>query len=327
MRDQYWQLWAALVLSLAVTACQPSGTTEAGGQAGAPSAPTDDPRMDFTIEPGERVGLITLDSASKPAVLAAYGDLAKPDSVHLSEGFYGPGVMLFPGNERNRVDIYWEKEIDPERPAFMRIVGADGQTDWETEEGITIGTTLEKVEAINGGPFELYGFDWDYGGYVNDWKGGTLTNSLSLRFAPGPDAEVPLEVVGDKTISSDNELLRATQPVVSELTVSFPSANLLPLMQGDWQSLSDPSYQIRIENGKIWHYTNDRLIYSADIEVDQGCTSTPCTINGNKPEGFCFLEKGAQDVQCNVVLSCDGQRLEYLAVGTAGSTLAFRRME
>ncbi|HKK78574.1 MAG TPA: hypothetical protein VJ933_03050 [Phaeodactylibacter sp.] len=327
MINHLWQLCAVLLLASSVVSCQSGSSTEAEN---APVETTDgieDPRYDFTIEPGKRVGLITLESASKSAVLEAYGDLAKADSVHLSEGFFGPGVILFPKNERNRVDIYWETSVDAERPAFIRILGAEGKTDWSTSQGITIGSSLETVEAIDSRPFELYGFEWDYGGYVNDWKDGQLSNNLSLRFAPRNGVDMPMEVVGDMTLSSDSELLRQTQPVVSELSVSFPSTNLLPLMQGDWQSVSDPGYQIRIGEGKIWHYTNDRLMYTASLEADQGCQTSPCIVNGQQPEGFCFLEKGEQDVQCNLVLSCDGERLEYSAIGTAGGTLAFERME
>ncbi|NBC07909.1 MAG: hypothetical protein GVY26_12020 [Bacteroidetes bacterium] len=327
MRNYPWQLYAVFVLALVASSCQPSSSTEAGSTPEETAGEAEDPRYDFTIEPGKRVGLVTLESASKSAVLEAYGDLAKADSVHLSEGFFGPGVILFPENERNRVDIYWETSVDAERPAFIRILGANGATDWATNQGITIGSTLDTVEAINGRPFELYGFEWDYGGYVNDWEGGQLSNNLSLRFAPSAGVDTPMEVVGDMTLSSDNELLRQARPVVSELSLSFPSTNLLPLMQGDWQSVSDPGYQIRIEDGKIWHYTNDRLMYTARLEADQGCQTSPCIVNDQQPEGFCFLEKGEQDVQCNLVLSCDGERLEYAAIGTAGGTLAFERME
>jgi len=327
MINHTWQLCVALFLALAMASCQSDSSAEAENPPAETAAEAEDPRYDFTIEPGKRVGLVTLESASKSVVLEAYGDLAKADSVYLSEGFFGPGVVLFPEDERNRVDIYWETSVDAERPAFIRILGAEGDTDWATNRGITIGSTLDTVEAINGRPFQLYGFEWDYGGYVNDWKGGQLSNNLSLRFAPTAGTDTPMEVVGDMTLSSDNELLRQARPVVSELSVSFPSTNLLPLMQGDWQSVSDPGYQIRIEEGKIWHYTNDRLMYTASLEADQGCQTSPCVVNGQQPEGFCFLEKGEQGVQCNLVLSCDGQRLEYSAIGTAGGTLAFERME
>lgn len=327
MNNYHWQLCAAVVLMLALAACQSNSGPEAGSSEEETTDAADDPRYDFTIVPGERVGLITLESASKPAVMEAYGDLAEADSVHLSEGFFGPGVILFPEDKRNRADIYWETETDAERPAFIRILGDNGQTDWATSQGITIGSTMEEVEAINGGPFKLYGFGWDYGGYVNDWKGGQLSNSLSLRFASSEGEGMPTEVVGDMTLSSDDELLRQAQPVVSELSISFPSTNLMPLMQGDWQSVDDAGYQIRIEEGEIWHYTNDRLMYTASVEADPGCRTSPCTLNGQQPEGFCFLEKGEQGVQCNLVLSCDGQRLEYSAIGTAGGTLAFERME
>jgi len=323
MKKTFLQLFAALALLASFTACQPASNPSEGEEA--TQEPAEDPRLDFTIIPGERVGLITTDQASKEAVLAAYGDLAKADSVHLSEGFFGPGVILFPEDERNRVDIYWETEIDPERPAFIRILGAEGQTDWTTKQGITIGSSLEMVEQLNDAPFQLYGFGWDYGGYVADWKDGQMTNNLSLRFDPTAE-ETPMELVGDQMLSSDFPALREAKPVVSELSISFPRSNLLPLMQGEWQSIDDAGYQIRIEDSQIAHYTNNRLMYSATIEADPGCQSDACSFYDANAEGFCFLEKGEHDVQCNMVLTCDGQRLEYAAVGSTGATLTFEKI-
>ena len=135
-----------------------------------------------------------------------------------------------------------------------------------------------------------------------------------------------MELVGDQMLGSDNPALRETKAVVSEISVSFPRSNLLPLMQGEWQSIDDADYQIRIEDGQISHYTNNRLMYSATVEPDPGCQSDACSCNDTNAEGLCFLEKGEHDVQCNVVLTCDGQRLEYSAVGSTGAILAFEKI-
>ena len=47
-------------------------------------------------------------------------------------------------------------------------------TEWAGPNGLKIGDAIESVERSNGGGFRLSGFDWDYGGYVTDWKGGEL---------------------------------------------------------------------------------------------------------------------------------------------------------
>jgi hypothetical protein len=34
--------------------------------------------------------------------------------------------------------------------------------------------TLAEIEKINGKPFKLYGFEWDFGGRSSNWQGGEL---------------------------------------------------------------------------------------------------------------------------------------------------------
>lgn len=310
--------WALLLL---LPACQQPAKGE-GSEAGSA-----DPRLDYLIVPGERVGLITPEGASKEAILAAYGDLAKADSVYLYEGISDMGLVLFPDDARNRVDLYWDPASNGEQPDFIRIWGEKGSTDWATSQGITIGSTLAEVEAANGKPFELFGFDWDYGGYLTDWKGGAMGNHLGLRFAPPEGAQLPSGMSGEVTLKSDDEALRAVNPVVVEMSFSFPSIDQLPALQGRWQSTTNPGYQIVFEGDKLRHYNEGKLTYESTIEADPDCQSSPCQVTGQIPTGFCFLEKGEYDVQCNLLLSAQDGRLAYTAIGAAGGSLVFERLE
>lgn len=281
---------------------------------------------DYTIVPGERVGLITADKSSREEVLASYGDSARVDTIYLGEGIAEEGVVIFPDNSRNRMEIYWDPAIDPVRPALIRIRGAGG-TDWKTVNGISIGSSIEEVEQINGRPFDLYGFGWDFGGLVTDWKGGTLENGLGLRFELQSGQAIPDDILGATIISSENEAMRQLQPVVTVIELNFPRNSLLPLMQGRWRSMADAGYQIEIEGEKIRHYNGGELTAENDIEADPDCQSNACTVTGDQPEGFCFIEKGQFDAQCMLVLACDGQRLEYTAIGSTGQPLVFRKVE
>ena len=53
--------------------------------------------------------------------------------------------------------------------------------------GYSFGDGIEAVEKANGGPFAVSGFEWDYGGFVTDWKGGKLKEAggcaTTVRFA------------------------------------------------------------------------------------------------------------------------------------------------
>jgi hypothetical protein len=165
---------------------------------------------DNTIVLGKRVGLI------KPNMTAAdieraYGkknlknmDLPGP------EGSTFPGAKLFEGTERE-LEIVWDPEKEGKKVVFdIRIIGKA----WTFENGLKAGMSIEEVEKINGKPFKVAGFSWDYGGYAN-FEGGKLAAKLSVRFNPSSE-EIPEYLQGDKQISSSDKKLRAVKPVVEE---------------------------------------------------------------------------------------------------------------
>lgn len=165
---------------------------------------------DNTIVLGKRVGLI------KPGMTAAdiergYGkknlknmDLPGP------EGSTFPGAKLFEGTERE-LEIVWDPEKEEKKVVFdIRIVGKA----WTFENGLKAGMTIEEVEKINGKPFKIAGFSWDYGGYAN-FEGGKLAGKLTIRFNPSTD-EIPDYLQGDKQLSSTDKKLRAVKPKVEE---------------------------------------------------------------------------------------------------------------
>lgn len=329
MKNQLLLLLFGGLLAFTMTNCQ-SGPAESSAS-GAPdttaTAPEADPRLDFTIVPGERVGLVDLNTATEADVLQAYGNLAGRDSIHLGEGMFEPGIILFKGT-KNQVELYWNAATGTDRPGYVSIYGEDGQTDWATANGITIGTTLKEVERINGRPFELYGFGWDYGGYVSNWNGGTLENKgVSIRFEPSDGAGTPIELVGDVTFNSDNPALAEVEVMVSELSLRSSRPSPMEMMQGDWASATDEGYEIIIEGNQMRHYNNQRLTYTTTIQVDPGCQSEACAVTGTAPEGFCFIEEDESDAQCNLLITADATTLEYTAIGAAGGSLVFKRVD
>lgn len=309
---------SAVLSALIYSSCGPAASTEEEEVSMA----------DFAIVPGERVGLITLDKSTQAAVLTAYGDSARIDSIYLVEGMTAPGVVVFPDNPLKMLEIYWDQEIDPLRPALVRISGAgpaNGGSVWNTVDGITIGTSLEEVEQLNGKPFDLYGFDWDYGGLVTDWNEGKQSPYLHLRFQLTGQEEAPSTVLGETVLKSNDPVLRRLKPVVAVIELSFPRSDPMPLMQGRWRSEEDPNFEIEIKDGKIRHYIEGELLLENNIEVDRNCKNTVCSSGEAPALGWCFIEKGAFDVQCMQLLSCDGTRLEYTLVGSTGKVLAFAK--
>ena len=108
-----------------------------------------------------------------------------------------------------RLEVIWDPENEKKKVVFdVHVIG----TAWKFENGLKVGMTLEEVEKINGKPFKISGFAWDYGGYAN-FEGGKLFGKVSLRFNPSTE-EIPEYLMGDKELSSTDKKLRAAKPMV-----------------------------------------------------------------------------------------------------------------
>jgi hypothetical protein len=93
-----------------------------------------------------------------------------------AEGQKIKASVLYPDDPKARLEFIWSDEKGRRRPSLIR---ATDQSAWATANGIRIGTALAEIEQMNGKPFKLSGFDWDYGGRVTDWQGGALSKPQS----------------------------------------------------------------------------------------------------------------------------------------------------
>ena len=143
-----------------------------------------------------------------------------------AEGAKVKASVVYPDESRRRVEVLWHDEAGRSRPATIR---AGFKSQWRTLRGLRIGSELADVEKINGKPFKMLGFDWDYGGRVSDWMGGTLAavpGGCDFRLAFEPWADAPDaardKVSGDKAFLSTDPNMRASKPTVSEIIISYP---------------------------------------------------------------------------------------------------------
>ena len=197
-------LWSALMLY----ACEPAKdasldrTAAAKSDSGlviASSSP-------WQITPGRVAGPMT--ARTSEADLAKHFGAAtvKPTRVELGEGESTPGTVLFPDDSSKRAQIVWHDTISRSGPSRLILRGSRSQ--WTVGPGITLGTSLKELERINGRPFTLAGFGWDYAGVITEWGGGTLDSALAgvkLYLDPGPAQYHSLpysQVLGDRDYSS-----------------------------------------------------------------------------------------------------------------------------
>jgi hypothetical protein len=134
--------------------------------------------------------------------------------------------VVYPNDPKAKLQVIWSDEKARRGPTVM----VKDQSAWAAANGIRIGSTLAEVEKLNGKPFKLSGFDWDYGGHVRDWQGGALAKLqpggciLAVEFVHPEDApeENLAKVTGDLDILSDSADLRAVEPYVGLWLISYP---------------------------------------------------------------------------------------------------------
>ncbi|MEM6770509.1 MAG: hypothetical protein AAF597_08010, partial [Bacteroidota bacterium] len=156
-----------------------------------------------------RFGMVT--ASTTPEELAElYGaDNVRKDSIHLGEGYYIDGYVLFP-DQPGEVSLVFPTEENEIKDLQVTIDLED--TVWKSaQNGIGIGTSLEELNRFNGGPFLFFGFDWDYGGVVSDWQNGALKDHrlrLSYDYEKRGDVALHPTLIGDRKVVSSSPYLK-----------------------------------------------------------------------------------------------------------------------
>ena len=145
------------------------------------------------------------------------------ERVGTGEGETQTASVIFPRNKARRIEVLWIDEKRRRNPSEIRT-GIDST--WRTAHGIRRGMSLGEVEALNGRPFELWGFGFDYGGTSLDWKGGALATqaggcTLTLRFSMRDGADNAGVYIGEQSLMSDSEAMRKADPVVDAVGLRF----------------------------------------------------------------------------------------------------------
>lgn len=152
-----------------------------------------------------------------------YGKEAVVQDLPGAEGETNKGIVLFPNAPDRRIEVAF---FDEKMNRVSGLTLRDAKTSRWTVAGITVGSSLADVQKANGKSFLVSGFEWDYGGFIADWKGGTLGQMLAggcnviVRF--GKDAGAPKSLSGDGVkVVSDNATLLKFAPVVTEIGIGF----------------------------------------------------------------------------------------------------------
>jgi hypothetical protein len=183
-------------------------------------APARDP-ADRVFEPGKHFGAVTraTDEANLRSIYGE-GQVKRSEWVG-AEGQAQPATVVFEGTP-DEFWVLWDGNAF-KVPARVMVVGSN----WRTREGLHVGSDLAALRAANGGEFAFTGFDWDYGGYVNSWRGGALAGyegklSVQLDREAIDEAAEDEQLVGDGvTVVSDNPQLAAQRVTVGRMDIAL----------------------------------------------------------------------------------------------------------
>lgn len=143
-----------------------------------------------------------------------------------AEGESYEATLVYANDPTRRLELTWNED----RSALATVTVGGASTQWRGAEGYTIGTPIADIERINVMPFKLWGFDWDYGGWVSDWSVGTFSQTtvpgcnVRMRFDPRSQTNTS-SASGDSEFASNDPAMRAADPAVAAFGLMFSSPN------------------------------------------------------------------------------------------------------
>ena len=165
------------------------------------------------------------EDATLADIEAAFGkDNVVTGEVPGPEGTTMISTTIYPDDPARTMQVRWWDEANVQYLAGVTLAAGDSGPG-----GIKVGMPIEEVEAINGEPFNLFGFYWDYGGFAG-FESGKLSELpggcvLNLRFAPTRE-DLPENVMnaisGDSEYPSNLPEMLEAKVAVREVNLNYP---------------------------------------------------------------------------------------------------------
>jgi hypothetical protein len=163
-------------------------------------------------------------NATLAEIEAAFGkDNVVTGEVQGTEGFMMVATTIYPNDPERTMQVRWWDEANVTYLAGVTLAKTD-----TGPGGVKVGMPIEEVQAINGEPFALMGFFWDYGGSAG-FQSGKLSGLkgecfLGLQFGPTLDrlpSDIEMAISGDVELRSDQPEVLAAMVTVNEVNLSY----------------------------------------------------------------------------------------------------------
>lgn len=206
-----------VVLALAIVGCREAGDV--------PEAPTGPPPAP-AITPSLVIGCMApfTPITTRADLAAAFGqENVTQATVPGPEGIQAKVTVIYASDPKRRAEVTFSDEVGG--TGLNGVTVRRDATEWSGPNGLKIGDPIESVERSNGGGFRVHGFDWDYGGYVADWKGGELgTQAPNCKTVARFERTANLEdtkVSGEGTHASNSKAMLAAAPKLASFGVAW----------------------------------------------------------------------------------------------------------
>lgn len=176
------------------------------------------------ILPGRGIGPVTFDLTDKE--IHALGPVY--------EGYYfyhrraWDMTSVWPDEPSKQIRVALADPPD-EKPAYIIVSGTD--TRYVLPNGLRLGSSLEEVQKLNGGPFALRGMYQDDAGEVLNWNDGKLAQAfegVTLFLYPQVDvaalSDTEIEALHRPLLMSDSPILRKARVSTGKIQLSRPPA-------------------------------------------------------------------------------------------------------
>jgi hypothetical protein len=190
--------------------------------------------QDFTVVPGERVGPITARTRRAELSRLFSADAIEDDQIELDEGMLQTATLVYKKDPSQTLAISWTAAGTPKQ-IFLCWGLRRGTCRWQASNGIGFGTRLDDLEKLNGRPFTIAGFGYNYGGNVLSWDGGKLARPgcsgrlvLTLdgeraggRYTVAMTGDELRSIRGDRPIPSSTPAFHKLNPRVTGMLMVF----------------------------------------------------------------------------------------------------------
>jgi len=155
--------------------------------------------------------------------LAALQNLFGPGNVK-DERICGPEcadsidvTIVYPGKD-NEITVYWKDSLYHKTISMIESYAPNSP--YRTDKGLKVGSSFDELLKINGKKIIFSGFDWDYGGIIQDYGTGALQNS-NINYRLGLTEDAGSELSGDSEFNSDMPVVKKSLEKIKIVHISL----------------------------------------------------------------------------------------------------------